>query len=113
MHLPQAGLQMLWALLDAAIELVPDEHTKSYPERALVVAVGRICFSKVNQHGGDNEQSRNKIYFHFQICSIGQQYDQESHGPIFMAPHFQKRKKKNMSGIGQVKTYDDMLIQLH
>lgn len=39
-HIPQPGLQMVWALLDAAIELVPAEHTKSYPERA-PVALGR------------------------------------------------------------------------
>lgn len=35
--LPQPGLQMMWALLDAAIELVPAEHTRSFPESPLAV----------------------------------------------------------------------------
>ena len=35
--LPQPGLQMMWALLDAAIEIVPAEHTRSFPESPLAV----------------------------------------------------------------------------
>lgn len=37
MILPQPGLQMMWALLDAAIEIVPAEHTRSFPESPLAV----------------------------------------------------------------------------
>ncbi|CAL1171236.1 unnamed protein product [Cladocopium goreaui] len=44
-HLPQPGLQMVWALLDAAIELVPDEHTKSYPERKRLALWASLCFA--------------------------------------------------------------------
>ena len=36
-NLPQPGLQMMWALLDAAIEIVPAEHTRSFPESPLAV----------------------------------------------------------------------------
>lgn len=57
MHLPQPGLQMVWALLDAAIELVPDEHTKSYPERTLVVAVAESLCKFDQTWEADTEQS--------------------------------------------------------
>ena len=47
---------MLWALLDAAIELVPDEHATSYPERTwlqlrnLHVSLSKIWAGILNNH---------------------------------------------------------------
>ena len=36
---------MMWALLDASIELVAAEHTRPYPERKRLALWASLCFA--------------------------------------------------------------------
>lgn len=45
MQLPSSGLQLLFALLDAAVEMVASEHTRCQPERKRLALWASVCFA--------------------------------------------------------------------